>query len=167
MNATAVLPRKRVSRKTTGVQYAALPYRLNGEALEILLITSRRTRRWIVPKGWPMEGCRPAACAAREALEEAGVAGPMARLPIGHFRYLKELRMGVELPCRVEVFALKVTREQDTWQEQNRRERRWFPAAEAAGLVGEPQLKLVIQRFATRLISQRKRKNGTDGTAQK
>jgi 8-oxo-dGTP pyrophosphatase MutT (NUDIX family) len=160
MSATAVLPRKRVNRKTTGVQYAALPYRMNGEALEVLLITSRRTRRWIVPKGWPMEGCRPAACAAREALEEAGVAGPMGRLPIGHFRYYKQLRVGVELPCRVEVYAMKVTREEDTWREKDRRERRWFPAAEAADLVGEPQLKLVIQRFASRLVSQRKRKNG-------
>jgi 8-oxo-dGTP pyrophosphatase MutT (NUDIX family) len=161
MSAVAALSRKRVSRKTTGVQYAALPYRLNGEALEVLLITSRRTRRWIIPKGWPMEGRRPAACAAREALEEAGVTGPMAKLPIGHFRYLKELRMGVELPCRVEVFALKVTHEQDAWQEKDRRERRWFAAAEAADRVGEPQLKLVIQRFASRLVSQRKRKNGT------
>ena len=151
MSASTVLLQKKAVRKGTGVQYAALPYRLNGEEVEVLLITSRRTRRWIIPKGWPMQGCRPDVCAAREAMEEAGVSGPMSKKPAGHFRYMKELRNGAELPCRVEVFAMKVTQEENKWREKDDRVRRWVSAAKAAKLVGEPQLKLLIRRFASQL----------------
>ena len=79
----------RPSKDGRGTQYAALPYRVSGGVLEILLITSRRTRRWIVPKGWPVEGLEPAQCAAMEALEEAGVTGDVDRTAVGHYRYLK------------------------------------------------------------------------------
>lgn len=152
---TIAVPVQRKGRtgKTTGVQYAALPYRLNGESVEILIITSRRTHRWIIPKGWPMADCRPTACAAREALEEAGVSGEMGKRAIGHFRYLKMLRNGFSIPCRVEVFPLRVTRERHDWDEKNARERRWCSVAEAAAAVGEPQLRVMIRRFGARLKS--------------
>src|SRR5580698_9776099 len=97
--------------RSTGIQYAALPYRFAGEAVEILLITTRRTRRWIVPKGWPIEGLSPSASAAREALEEAGISGEMQAEPIGFFHYFKLLRNDVNVPCNVDVFAMKVTRQ--------------------------------------------------------
>jgi 8-oxo-dGTP pyrophosphatase MutT (NUDIX family) len=150
--------RKAPSRKTTGVQYAALPWRLLGNTLQILLITSRRTRRWIIPKGWPMDGCKPTVCAAREAEEEAGVTGEISKTPIGQYRYMKLLRDGVELPCRVEVFALKVTQESAEWDEMDARERRWCSVSEAAGAVLEPQLKMVIRRFAARISAEKRRK---------
>lgn len=156
MSETAELTRKRVRRKTTGIQYAALPYRENGDRLEVLLVTSRRRRRWIIPKGWPIEGCRPATCAAREALEEAGVSGQMGKVPVGRFRYQKQLRPGVDLPCRVEVFALKVTREHESWAEMDVRERRWCPPAEAAALAGDPELGLLLRKFAHGMASRRR-----------
>ncbi|HUO99860.1 MAG TPA: NUDIX hydrolase [Rhizomicrobium sp.] len=145
-------------RKVTGVQYAALPWRLHDHAVEILLITSRRTKRWIIPKGWPMDNCKPAVTAAREAAEEAGVSGEMGKRPVGHFSYQKLLRDGVEMPCRVEVFPLKVMREKHDWDEKKARERRWFSVREAAGAVMEPQLKLVIRRFGAHMAAERRRK---------
>lgn len=150
--------RKAASQKITGQQYAALPWRLRDGEVEILLVTSRRTRRWIIPKGWPMEGCKPTVCAAREAEEEAGVAGEVGKVSIGHFRYNKILRNGAEMPCRVEVFALKVTKERGSWQEEDARQRRWFTVADAAAAVLEPQLKMVIRRFGARAAADKRRK---------
>jgi len=149
---------KVASRKVTGVQYAALPWRVHGQGVQILLITSRRTHRWIIPKGWPMARCKPAVTAAREAAEEAGVMGEMGRRPIGHFRYQKLLREGVEMPCRVEVFPLKVTQERTDWAEMDARQRRWFSVRDAAEAVLEPQLKLVIRRFSAHLAAEKRRK---------
>jgi 8-oxo-dGTP pyrophosphatase MutT (NUDIX family) len=151
--------RKAPSRKLTGVQYGALPWRMHSLGLQILLVTSRRTRRWIIPKGWPMDGCKPAVCAAREAEEEAGVSGEMSKISIGQYRYMKLLRDGVELPCRVEVFALKVTQERPEWDEMEARERRWCSVSEAAAAVLEPQLKMLIRRFAAHLTADKRRKS--------
>jgi 8-oxo-dGTP pyrophosphatase MutT (NUDIX family) len=75
-------------RRGPAEQFAALPWRRRrGERLEILLVTTRRSGRWIVPKGWPIDGCSPRECAAREAMEEAGVLGVIAAEPIGDFPY--------------------------------------------------------------------------------
>lgn len=150
--------RKAPSGKLTGVQYGALPWRIRGHELQILLVTSRRTRRWIIPKGWPMEGCKPTICAAHEAEEEAGVTGEMGKTSIGQYRYMKLLRDGVELPCRVEVFPLKVTQESADWDEMDARTRRWCTVPEAAAAVLEPQLKMVIRRFAARIAAEKRRK---------
>lgn len=138
------------AKKPASAQYAALPYRLSGDGVEILLITSRRTRRWIVPKGWPIEGLDPAASAAREALEEAGISGEVDKTPIGNFHYVKETKHGANLPCRVELFALKVLRQRRTWIEKEEREQRWFSVEEAARAVGEPQLRRLILKFGAR-----------------
>lgn len=146
------------TRKLTGVQYAALPWRLKNDELQVLLVTSRQSRRWILPKGWPMDGLKPAQVAAREAEEEAGVTGVMDKTAIGRYRYMKMLRDGVELPCRVEVFALKVTDESPDWDEMDARARRWCSVADAAGAVVEPQLKLVIRQFDTRVAQLKRRK---------
>ena len=78
--------RRRKIKLAVRVQYGALPYRFSKDAaLEILLVTTRGTRRWIVPKGWPIRGLRPAKSAAREAFEEAGVTGRIGPKPIGLF----------------------------------------------------------------------------------
>jgi 8-oxo-dGTP pyrophosphatase MutT (NUDIX family) len=152
------------SRKLTGVQYAALPWRLRDDEVQILLITSRRTRRWIIPKGWPMDGIKPTEAAAREAEEEAGVTGVIEKTAAGQYRYMKLLRDGAELPCRVDVFPLKVTDESPDWDEMEARERRWCSVAEAAGTVREPQLKMVIRRFGTRIATlQRRKQTATAG----
>src|SRR5256885_13117275 len=95
-----------VALKVPGVQYAALPWRrVNGE-LQILLVATLNTRRWIVPKGWPIPGLDPSACAAHEAAEEAGVTGEVQSKPLGSFHYEKRLKSGDPLDCNVEVFAL-------------------------------------------------------------
>ncbi|HSM95612.1 MAG TPA: NUDIX hydrolase [Rhizomicrobium sp.] len=133
---------------TAAAQYAALPYRETVNGLEFLLITTRRTRRWIVPKGWPMDGHAPHAAAAREALEEAGVSGEVSEKPIGSYRYFKERKSGETVPCKVEVFALRVKQQRKSWMEKDLRELRWCSLNEALACVGEPGLRQLISRFA-------------------
>ena len=150
----AARPVAAVKRKT-GIQYAALPYRVAGSKLEILLVTSRRTRRWIVPKGWPVEGLQPAACASVEALEEAGVSGEVEKTPIGHYRYLKHHKSRPSEPCKVEVYALRVTQQRKSWAEVAERERRWHTVQEAAAAVDEPLLRLLILAFEEHVLATR------------
>jgi 8-oxo-dGTP pyrophosphatase MutT (NUDIX family) len=140
-------------KRRSGTQYAALPYRVSGGVLEILLITSRRTRRWIVPKGWPVEGLEPPQCAAMEALEEAGVTGDVDRTAVGHYRYLKHHKSRPSEPCKVEVYALKVREQRKSWSEGEERERRWCAPAEAAAAVAEPLLRLLILEFEERFLA--------------
>lgn len=143
-SAVAALPAK----KSASAQYAALPYREIPDGLEFLLITTRRTRRWIVPKGWPMDGRAPHAAAAREALEEAGVIGEVGDKSIGSYRYFKERKTGELVPCKVDVFALKVKIQRKNWVEKEARELRWCSLSEALACVGEPGLRQIIRRFA-------------------
>jgi 8-oxo-dGTP pyrophosphatase MutT (NUDIX family) len=129
-----------------GLQYAALPYRV-GETIEVLLVTSRETQRWVIPKGWPMNGKKPHAAAAREALEEAGVSGKVAKTPFGAYRYVKRLKNGAPLVCSVDVFPLQVERQRKRWPEQHQRTAHWFSVEEAAESVDEPELQALIARF--------------------
>jgi 8-oxo-dGTP pyrophosphatase MutT (NUDIX family) len=138
---------QQATKPRTRHQVAALPFRVTEAGLEVLLITSRRTRRWIVPKGWPEAGVSPAADAAREAMEEAGVVGDVAETPVGAFHYLKERKHRDGTSCRVDLFPLKVTRQLKTWPEKASRDARWFSFAEAAALVVEPELKRLILKF--------------------
>jgi 8-oxo-dGTP pyrophosphatase MutT (NUDIX family) len=120
-------------------------------ALEILLVTSRSTRRWIIPKGWPMKNMKPAKAAAREAYEEAGVRGTIAGKAIGSFTYEKLLDgEGGAVPCEVRVFPLLVKRQLKTWPEENEREIRWFAPDQAVSLVGEEGLQTLIGSFVRR-----------------
>lgn len=128
-------------------QYAALPWR-RAAGLEILLITSRETGRWVIPKGWPMAGHSAAESAAQEAYEEAGVRGRLAAEPLGHYDYRKRLRGGGRKPFRVEVFALEVSEILDLWPEAHQRRRQWVSPQEAAELVHEPQLAALMLAFA-------------------
>jgi 8-oxo-dGTP pyrophosphatase MutT (NUDIX family) len=157
LRVTAASPRAIAVKKSAGIQYAALPYRVSAGTLEILLVTSLRTRRWIIPKGWPMEGRPPSACAALEALEEAGVSGEIEKIAIGQFQYLKEIKRGANVRCKVDVFPLKVTRERKSWAEKDGRERRWCTVTEAAASVDEPQLRLLIAKFGTRMAAAKQR----------
>ena len=135
---------KRRERKT---QYAALPFRAGPGGLEVLLITSRETHRWVIPKGWPMKGKTAAEAAAQEAFEEAGLAGRVAEAPVGTFHYAKRLKSGVERPVEVLVFPLHVETESDYWPERDERTRRWFTPGEAAAAVDEPELQALIAAF--------------------
>lgn len=134
---------------SSAAQYAALPWRRRrGRSVEILLVTTRRTRRWIVPKGWPVNGCSPGECAAREALEEAGVLGVIAPKPIGAFPYRKRRKSGESVRCRVEVFPLQVTHQLRNWPEKSVRETRWCTPEDALARTSEPGLRRLIAKFA-------------------
>jgi predicted phosphate transport protein (TIGR00153 family) len=133
-------------------QIAALPYRTEGPALDapvrILLITSRGTGRWVIPKGNVSGGLAPHAAAALEAEEEAGVGGSVSPIPLGSYRYRKRRGNGASLMVDVDVFPLCVTDERDTWKEQSERERRWFTLPQAAQAVDESDLRQLIRSFA-------------------
>ena len=132
------------------LQYGALPYRKSkAGGVEVLLVTSRETKRWIIPKGWPIMGLSPSKSAAQEAYEEAGVRGTIRSKPIGRYRYSKMLnKRTMAMPCRVRVFALRVRRQGRAWPERQQREAKWFPAAAAAEAVTESGLKALIIAFA-------------------
>jgi 8-oxo-dGTP pyrophosphatase MutT (NUDIX family) len=140
------------SRKTAiakRVQYAALPYRVRGHSgTEVMLVTSRETRRWIIPKGWPHKGKTPHRSAAREAFEEAGVVGAIRRRSLGSFSYEKQLKSGNVVECKVRVYALEVKRQQKNWPEKKQREVKWLSASAAAKAVQEPMLGKIIRRLA-------------------
>lgn len=129
-------------------QVAALPWRRGPDGIEILLVTSRETRRWVTPKGGRMAGRTDAEAAAQEALEEAGVEGSIVEQPFGTFRYLKTLKRRAPRWCVVAVFPLKVETELEDWKERLERTREWMSAAEAERRVDEPELKALIAAFA-------------------
>jgi 8-oxo-dGTP pyrophosphatase MutT (NUDIX family) len=143
-------PQMRSSRKKAAkrVQYAALPYRRRGNSrTEVMLVTSRETGRWIIPKGWPQRRKKPHTSAANEAREEAGVVGKIERDPIGSYSYKKKLKSGALVPCEVRVFPLKVNRQKRGWPEKEEREARWFSRTEASKAVREPALSNIIRSF--------------------
>ncbi|MBX3567451.1 MAG: NUDIX hydrolase [Rhizobiaceae bacterium] len=130
------------------VQVAALPFRRSGaDRVEFMLLTSRGTRRFVLPKGWPMKGMSEAESAAIEAEEEAGIQGQVAKRPIGRYRYWKRLRT-VFAPITVAVFPLLVEKERDKWNEMRSRNRAWLSAQDAALLVDEPDLIQLFREMA-------------------
>lgn len=131
-----------------GLQYAALAWREGKAGREVLLITSRETGRWVLPKGWPMKRRKPADAAAREAYEEAGVRGDVAPDAAGTYTYLKAFTPSLAFRCEVQVFPLRVKRELADWPERKERTRRWFATEEAAAAVEEPELQALIRSWA-------------------
>lgn len=121
-------------------QIAAMPLRWKGGAVQVLMVTSRDTGRWVVPKGWTMKDVKPWAAAAIEALEEAGAKGHISREAFGTYGYQKGLDDGTFIPCRVRVYPMIVDRLKSSWKERDQRTREWFNVAEAAELVDEPEL---------------------------
>jgi 8-oxo-dGTP pyrophosphatase MutT (NUDIX family) len=130
----------------TETQFAALPFRIAAGGLQILLITSRETRRWVIPKGWPIRGLRPREVAAREAFEEAGLVGRIVgKRSIGSYHYSKRLNDGRERLCRVKVFLLSVDRQLDVWPEKEQREQRWVDPIKGARMVDEGGLAEILR----------------------
>lgn len=129
-------------------QYAALPFRGTPGATEIMLLTSRGTGRWVLPKGWAEKGLTGPELAAKEALEEGGIVGQIGPRAIGKYSYDKD---GVHL--RVQVYPLRVETLLDDWRERDQRTREWFTLARAAVLVDEPQLVLLLLRLSAEDIA--------------
>lgn len=138
---------RRAGPDGVGRQCAALPLLRENGALRVVLVTSRGTGRWVLPKGWLKAGISGPEMAAIEAFEEAGLRGWVEPLPVGAFDYAKELESETLLPCRVEVFAMEVTEQLGEWPEQGQRIRRAFTPAEAAALVAEPDLAALLRRL--------------------
>ncbi len=136
----------------TARQYAALPYRQSKKGvLEIMLVTSRETRRWIIPKGWPISGVEPYNLAALEAMEEAGLIGKVGETPIGVYHYDKRRNDGSVVHCAVDTYPLEVEQQMPTWPEQEERKTQWFAPEEAASQVQEPELRALIKKFAKQI----------------
>jgi 8-oxo-dGTP pyrophosphatase MutT (NUDIX family) len=144
---------KREKSPKPRLQYACLPYRVRGGQVEFMLVTSRETKRWVIPKGWPMEGKKPHASAAREALEEAGLLGQVGREPVGSYLYQKRLKGGTAVLCRVDVFPLAVKSQRKHWPEKGQRTLRWFSGEEAAESVDELELRDLIRETGERLAA--------------
>lgn len=130
------------------VQYGALPWRMVDGTLEVLLLTSRGTGRWIIPKGWPIEGLGADGTAAREAYEEGGIEGAVTKEAIGEYHYEKMRDEGGAVDCVVYVHALQVSEQKESWPEMHQRTTRWFARKEAAELVAEPELRDLILFFS-------------------
>ena len=128
-------------------QFAALPYRRCDDDLEILLITTRKKRRWSVPKGWPVKHSTPQQTAAVEAYEEAGVRGAVGTKKIGRFRK-RRLKKKQPVLCDIQIFPLEVKRQQGNWPEKNERSRIWVAPRKAAMLVKKAGLRRAIRNFA-------------------
>jgi 8-oxo-dGTP pyrophosphatase MutT (NUDIX family) len=132
-------------------QVGALPVKWDGNgALRVMLVTSRETRRLVIPKGWPWPGVKDHKAAAEEAREEAGIRGRIGREAVGSYTYDKRRSNGV-VPVKVKVFLLEVDEELDDWPEKDERERKWLTVAKAAEAVAEPELADLIRIVAAEL----------------
>ena len=141
-------PSNREPDREPRAQFAALPWRRDAAGqVEVLLITSRETRRWVIPKGWPIKGMSSPKSAAQEAFEEAGVQGKVAKRPVGSYAYDKRLKNGRLQHVRVAVFGLQVEREAEVYLEVGQREKLWLSPAEAARQVDEPELMVLLATF--------------------
>ena len=135
-------------RRPPRQQYAALCYRFSKKnpGPEVLLLTSRDTGRWVIPKGWPMAHKKAHAVAEQEAYEEAGVKGTVEKAP-----FEKKLNSGINVPCRVQVHLLEVSEMQDSFPEKESRRLEWVSPQEATRRVNEPELKALMLAFDKRM----------------
>jgi 8-oxo-dGTP pyrophosphatase MutT (NUDIX family) len=139
--------------QTKTSQCAALPYRLVNGKPEVMLVTSRETKRWIIPKGWAKKSLGACAMAEREAFEEAGIKGRVDCHPVGQYRYNKRMADGSFVECDVSVFLLQVTKVLDDWPEKGQRDRAWMTPAEAARLISEDELVPLLLRLEEMLAA--------------
>ncbi|NTA14330.1 NUDIX hydrolase [Agrobacterium tumefaciens] len=131
-------------------QYAAICFRRvpsRDGAIEVLLITSRDSGRWVIPKGWPMGRKKPHQVACAEAWEEAGVRGRVHKKAWGHYTYVKKLDDGKLVPAMVQVHLLDVQELETDYPEKNERRLSWFTPAAAASSVKEPGLRGLISKL--------------------
>ncbi|WP_442879685.1 NUDIX hydrolase [Bartonella sp. CB189] len=130
------------------LQVGALIYRIRNDNLEFLLITSRGSGRWIIPKGWPIPKKSFSQAALQEAFEEAGVRGTSDTNPIGTYEYKKsDLLIKKNGKLCVYVFAVLYSHQEEKWPEKNQRLYEWVTVSEAIRRVNEPQLKNIFLNY--------------------
>jgi len=145
--------RLQVSHKSdVRTQFAALCYRIVKDKVQILLVTSRGSGRWIVPKGWPMDGITPARAAMTEAWEEAGVEGRAIDVCLGLFSYTKVLGPENMLPCVAMIYPVRVSQLAVDYPEAGMRRRKWFSQKKAAKMLQEPELAQIVRNFDPRKL---------------
>lgn len=132
-----------LGKRDMRAQFGALCWRRRGDKIQVLLVTSRERGRWVIPKGWPMDGKTPAEAASIEAFEEAGVRGVVGERSVGVYTYIKELDSG-DLPVVVAVFPLEVTKELDDWPEKAERKRRWISLSKASKELSDHELGRIL-----------------------
>ena len=139
---------KKVARRGEALnQVGALAFRRNASGeCEFLLLTSRQTSRFIIPKGWRVKGKSDSQAAAKEAEEEAGVTGTAHSEPVGTYRYWKRMKNAF-VQVKVAVYPLEVDMELPKWKERGQRRRQWLNQEQAARLVDEPELVSLITAF--------------------
>ncbi len=131
-------------------QVAVLPFVIIGEEAKVLLLTSRRRGRWILPKGWPENGVPFTASAMTEALEEAGLAGHVADRAIGSYIYKKKMKGGYEVTSHVSVYPMLVSHHFLDWPEKDQREFGWFSLKKAAKLLDDPGAAALVSSFRSK-----------------
>ncbi|CAN7693898.1 NUDIX hydrolase [Rhizobium sp. LjRoot98] len=138
-------------------QIGAFCIRSQDDGPEILMITTRETKRWMIPKGWPIDGLAPHEVAAREAWEEAGVLGKVKRKLFGKFRYAKILSDGSQVEPLVAVYILKVRRRKKKFPEMTERDLAWMKPHDAARKVREPELRKLLMMVSRRFGASQER----------
>jgi len=134
-------------KRAVRTQFGALCWRQQNDEVQVLLVTTRRSQRWILPKGWPVHDATPAEAALTEAWEEAGVVGKVKTSCLGIFSYCKGLPDDSNLPCVVAVFPVKVKELENDWPEKESRKRKWYSLKQAANLVEDPELSGILRKF--------------------
>lgn len=128
-------------------QVGALILRLSLKGdLEVLLVTTRRTGRWIIPKGWPMKGRKDHRAAAIEAFQEAGVVGEISSRKVGHFELTKYIDANKSITCCVDVYPLVVKKLKKRYKERGQRDLTWVPLRKASQMVMDLGLKKIFLR---------------------
>lgn len=135
-------------------QYGALPLARDPDgSLKVLLVTSRETGRWVIPKGWPIKGLKPHRVAAREAYEEAGLVGEVGKRALGSYTYEKTLKNRTSVTCVVQVYPFRVRKRLRRWPEKKQRDSRWFSPEDAAAAVQEAALREIVRAVAPSLAA--------------
>ena len=141
-----------ILRRPKRLQVAALCHQGTGDDRKFLLVTSRETKRWIVPKGWPIRGLKSSEAALQEAWEEAGVKhGNVTMDPIGTYTYQKRLSTGWSFPVETLVYAVAVEDLSEQFPEADERTRRWVGRDDAIAMVQEEELREIFRDFAERV----------------
>lgn len=163
INFISAVYRRRMSRKDDAslpIQSGVLPWRVKRKKTEVMLVTGRRSKRWMIAKGWPMDGMSLADSAAQEAFEEAGIKGKVDATPIGSFRFVKQHLLFGDVEVRIQVHPMIVKRELADWPERAERSRKWFELSDAVEQVDSDELKALIVAFGDGLKAQSKVKKG-------
>lgn len=134
-------------RRPARLQIAALCHRMREGKVEVLLVTSKSTRRWILPKGWPILSRRAHRTAAIEAFEEAGVTGKVHKNPFASFSSYKGGEAGLKLRTEILVFLVDVESEAEEFPDSAERDVRWVSIKEAVRMTSEPGLIDVFRKL--------------------